>query len=542
MRIFRTTALAAALVLSAAACSGGGSSDNSSDSGKPYEITNLTPPGKGPVDQVKWSLYAEPQTLDYAYAFDYPINAVLANVCESLLRVTPEFKLTPGLAASFANPDPLTWTYKLRSDVKFHDGTAMTSKDVVASLERQMDPEVGSVYATVFKDVESIKATGPLDVTIKLKRPNVLLNEQLGASAGTIESADFLAKAGKDYGNPQGGVNCTGPYSLKEWKPGTAITIKKNDAYWDKSLTPQVGELEFVFIQDPAARANALITGEVDGGYLLPTDAYQKLQAGDGKLYFGDITGNYSAAVTNLKGALGDQKVRQALSLAIDREGIIKAGLNGYGVLAKAPIPASGWGTIPAVQAAQQYTDLPEPKQDLEAAKKLVAEAGATGKKIVVATSPLATEITVSTNEIQRAGQAIGLEVELKTISPDAYTALFTDPSARDGIDMLVTSGYDVTPDPLEFYQTLQTGEFANYGSWSNPEYDAIIQEALGTADPAARAALTAKAQAIALRELPGIPLWESPLSLYMSKRITGATSNISHLSFPWAATLGAAG
>lgn len=537
----RTAALAAAAVLvTAAGCSGGGG-DNSSGSGTAFDITVDTPAAKGPLDKVKWSLYAEPQTLDYAYAFDFPINTVLANVCENLLRVTPDLKVSPGLAAKYTNPDPLTWVYSLREGVKFHDGTPMGAKDVVASLKRHLDPEVGSSYNTVFKDVESITETGPLEVTVKLTRPNVLLNEQLGASPGIVESADFLAKAGKDYGNPQGGVNCTGPFSLKEWKPGTSITLKKNDAYWDTALAPKTNEIEFVFIQDPAARANALLTGEVDGGYLLPTNSYEKLRTSDGKLYFGTITGSYSAAVTNLKGALGDQRVRQALSLAIDRDGIVMAALNGYGSPAKAGIPAAGWATVPAERAQAVHDALPPVTQDIAAAKKLVQDAGAAGKKVVVATSNLAPEISVAANAIQAAGKEIGLEVELRTIAPDAYTALFTDPSTREGIDLLVTSGYDMTPDPLEFYAALQTGEFANYGSWSNPEYDEIAKRALATTDPIARAELTVKLQEIALRELPGIPLWDSPMSLYLGKRVTGVTPNITHLSYPWAATLGSA-
>ncbi|NUU25004.1 MAG: ABC transporter substrate-binding protein, partial [Streptomycetaceae bacterium] len=215
MRPLRTSAAVLTAALIAAGCSGGGSDDKSSGSGSPFQITNLTPAAKGPVDKVKWSLYAEPQTLDYAYAFDYPINTVLANVCENLLRLTPEMKIEPGLAEKFTNPDPLTWVYTLRDGVKFHDGTPLTPRDVVASLNRHRDPAVGSSYSTVFKDVESITETGPREVTVKLTRPNVLLNEQLSATPGIIESADFLAKAGKDYGNPQGGVDCTGPFAVK---------------------------------------------------------------------------------------------------------------------------------------------------------------------------------------------------------------------------------------------------------------------------------------------------------------------------------------
>ncbi|MDI2129754.1 ABC transporter substrate-binding protein [Yinghuangia seranimata] len=540
--MLRTAAISAVVALTAVGCSGGDNSDNGSGSSTADFKTQVdTPAAKGPIDHVKWSLYAEPQSLDPAYAFDYPPSTVVSNVCESLFRVNPDLKITPALAKSSANPDPLTWVYTLREGVKFHDGTTMTADDVVASLEHQRDPAVGGSYSTVFKNVDTIKATAPLEVTIKLKRPDVLLNEELAATPGSIESKAFLEKAGKDYGNPAVGVNCTGPFSLKEWKAGTSITLKKNDAYWDSTLMPKANEIEFVFIQDPAARANALLTGDVDGGYLLPTTAYDKLKTGDGHLYFGDITGSYSAAVTSLKGALGDVRVRRALSMAIDRQGIVQAGVNGYGTVSKAGAPPAAWATTPADQAKAKYDALPPLVQDVEGAKNLIKEAGAGGKKIVIATSPLAPELTVSCNAIADAAKAIGLQVELKTIAPDAYTALFTDPSQRDGIDLLVTSGYDLTPDPLEFYQTFQTGEFANYGSWSNPEYDAIAQQALGTNDPGTRAELTYKLQEITLREMPGIPLWDSPLSLYLGKRVTGVTPNITQMTYPWAALLGSA-
>ncbi|MFE3196474.1 ABC transporter substrate-binding protein [Embleya sp. NPDC059237] len=538
--MLRSVAAVAVMAAAVAGCSGG-----SNDSAKPaggFKISPDTPAAKGNIPSVTWSLYAEPQTLDYLYAWDFPINTVLANVCEQFLRTTPDMKIEPGLAASYTNPDPLTWVYELRPGVTFHDGTPMTSADAVASLKRHMDPELASAWGTAFRNVASIDATGPLQVTIRLNKPDALLNSLLAASPGTVESAASIAKAGKDYGNPQGGVNCTGPYSLDKWTAGDSIVLKKNPNYWDPKLAPKNDQFKFVFIQDPAARVNALLSGSVDGGYTVPSNAYGRLlNSPQGKMYFGPGTGAYLLGVTNMQGPMGDLRMRQALSMAIDRPGLIKAAASGYANEAKSLLPITAWGLAPD-RAQGYYATLPPVKQDLAAAKKLVAEAGGANKKIVLATSVLAPEISVSSTAIQAAGKSIGLDIELKTVTPDAYTALFTDPEARKGIDLVVTNGYTNTPDPLEFYESFVTGAFANYGNYSNSEYDKLYDQAAATADPGARSDLTGKLQDIAMRDLASIPLFEQPSNLYMNKRITGATVSSAALYWPWAATVGAAG
>ncbi|MCF2528476.1 ABC transporter substrate-binding protein [Yinghuangia soli] len=542
MRLLRTAALTAAVAMTAAACSGSSDNGDSGAGAGKYQMSSDTPAGKGPVADATWALFAEPQSLDYLYAYDFPPNTVLANVCEQLLRITPDFSIQPGLAAKFENPDPLTWVYTLREGVKFHDGTTMTADDAVASLQRHLDPANASAWVGAFKDVASVTKTGPMQLTVKLTKPNVLFNQQLAASPGTVESAAYLAKAGKDYGNPTGKVNCTGPYTLDSWSTGDSINLKKFDGYWDKNLTPAVDKLKLVFIQDPSARVNALLSGEVDGGYMLPATSYDKLAAsGSGKLYFGGNSGTYNAHVANLGGALGDVRVRRALSLAVDRKGVVDAALNGYGVPAKAPAPAEAWGIAPTTGKAA-HDALPPMTRDIDAAKKLVQEAGAAGKKIVVATISVSPEISIGANALRQAGKDIGLDVELKAIAPDAYTALFTDPSARAGIDLLITSGYNMTPDPLEYYGTLQSGQFPNYGDWKNEEYDKLVEQANAAQDPITRAALTVKLQEIAVRELPAIPLFDTPYTVFLGKRISGATPVLSvMLSYPWAAQLGSA-
>ncbi|GHJ96988.1 ABC transporter substrate-binding protein [Streptomyces sp. NE5-10] len=543
MRTPRFIALActAAVAASLTACSGATQPQQGTPGGADFKVSPTSPAAKGPLDSFTWSLYAEPYTLDYALAYDYPPNTVLANVCEQLLRVTPDLKIEPGLAVKWTRPDPRTLVYTLRPNVKFHDGTVMTADDVVASLKRQMDPATGSPWGTAFKTVDSIEKSGPLEVTIKLGKADALFHEMLAASPGTVVSAASLAEQGKDYGTPKGKLNCTGPFSLEKWAQGDSITLKKNADYWDEKLVAKSGSVKFTFVEDAAARANAFLSGTADGGYMVPSASFAQLRnSGKGSLLFGPNTAAADLAVLNFKGTLGDLRVRRALSMALDRKNIVKAAAGGVGVPAKAPAARGAWALVPE-KTATHYDTLPEPVQDVAGAKKLVEEAKATGKKVTIATSSMAPEISVLANAVQAAGREIGLDVKLQPVAPDAYSSIFVDPAAREGLDLVITNGYDNTPDPLEFYQYLRTGDFGNYGNWSDAEYDVAFDRANTEYDPAKRADLTAKVQEIALRELPVIPVYEAPFSVFLGKRITGAPTGITQLYYPWAATIGAA-
>lgn len=316
--------------------------------GTSYKLTRQTPAAAGDIDSFTWSIYAEPSSLDYAYAYDYPPNQILANVCESLLRWNPDLTTSPNLASSFTNPTPTTWVYKIRPGVRFHDGTVLTAKDVVASLRRHMDPAVGSAWENTFRNVKSIDMTGPLEVTVKLTKPDAVFNQEMATSSGTIESAATLARAGRDYGSPKGGVNCTGPFSFGSWASGQSLTLKKFDGYWNTELKPKAGQVKFVFLSDATTRVNAFQSGEVDGGWMVPADAYDQLGSSTaGKLYYGVNSTVAEEIVSNLKGPLGDTEVRKALLMAIDRKGIVKAGVGGTGEVADSLVTDNMWDQAP---------------------------------------------------------------------------------------------------------------------------------------------------------------------------------------------------
>ena len=540
----RTAAALGAAVLiavtSLTACSGSANGTSSGSAGSDWKLTTKTAAATGDLDSYSFALYAEPATLDYAYAFDYPDNQVLANVCESLLRLNPDYSLSPGLASSFSNPDPLTWVYELRDGVTFHDGTPLTAADAVASMQRIMDPSVGSAWFSVYQNVESITQTGPMEVTVKTKIPDSQFNLGMGGSAGVIESAATLAAKGKDYGNSTGGVNCTGPFQLQQWKSGESLTLTRYDGYWDKDLRAKSATMTFAIIPDATARVNALKSGSVDGSWMIPLEAASQLQAsGKGDVLYAPSSATSNLVVSNMKGTLGDKRVRQALMLALDRKGILKAASQNIGDVSDVLTTKLVWGSASDTAEKTAFEDVTHYQQDVAKAKKLVEEAGATGKELVYVTAPIGNDFSVVSQATLAAAQSIGLKLTIKTVTPAQYTALFSDPSAREGVDLFYTVWYLSSPDALEMYGVLRTGDFSNYGGWSDKTFDDTVNKAVGTFDPAERSALTAKAQQIANEELPWLPLAAGPLPLFLGKRITGLQPSMAFLYYPWAAQIG---
>ncbi|QSZ47750.1 ABC transporter substrate-binding protein [Arthrobacter sp. D5-1] len=509
--------------------------------GAKYTLADSTDAPTKEIDNFSWAMYAEPFSLDYAYAFDYPDNTVLSNVCESLFRWNADLSTSPGLATGVENPDPLTWIYTIRQGVKFHDGTEMTADDVVASLSRHLDPEVGSFWASSYQNVESIEKTGDYEVTVTTTRPDYVFNSSLVGAPGVVESAATLEEAGKDYGNSKTGVNCTGPFQFDQWEAGESITLKRFDDYWDPDLKAKSKQVTFTMLPDATSRINAFQTGEIDGGFAIPSNAIDILKANKdaGSLYFGNDTSVQSMVFTNLAGTFQDVRVRKALMMAINRDALIKAAEQGYAKNTDALTTRSVWKDVPAATADEAFDGLLSTPYDLEEAKKLVKEAGAEDSKFVFATASLNAAFDITARAIASAAKEIGLEPEIQTMSNDKYTTLFSDPEARKNVDLLVTSWYLSSTEPLEMYSVLRTGDFSNYGGWSNAEFDDLVNSAYSVQDPEARGKLTGQAAKLASEEVVWGPLYETVTSMWLGKRITGADPSINYMYYPWAAQIG---
>ncbi len=535
-RIAVTTAALTSL-LALAACSGPpkGSGVTAAD----VELSASTPPARGEIDSFTWAVYAEPPTLDYTLAFDYPQNTILSNVCESLMRWTPGLTLEPGLAQKASNPDPTTWIYDLRAGVRFHDGRTMSADDVVYSFGRQTDPDNAAAWAQNFQSVASIRKTGPLQVTVKLKKPDSQFPQYMATAAGVVASKAGVEAAGKNYGTT-GDLACTGPFKLGTWSKGQAIELERFDGYWGTKAKAK--KAVFRVLTDPSARTNAMLSGDVDGGYLIPTESYGRLRdSGVGTLFFGEGLSTVNVNVTNMEGPLGDLRVRKALSLALDRSGFVKAGLGGAGTVTSSLTTRAAWAgaSEPTLKAA--FDTLPPTTQDVEKAKSLIKEAGATGKTLTIATSSIGQDVSLLATAVQSAGSRIGLKINLKTIAPNAFTALFTDPEAREDIDMFPLTYYDSITDPLDLLQNFKTGAYMNFAGHSDKEYDSLVDRATSVYAHDERLKIEAELQKRAAEQLLWIPVAEWPTAVFLNKKITGAPTTIAYMYYPWAADVGAA-
>lgn len=550
MRSIAAVSVVAALAL--AGCGGGGSSSSSSTtstSSSPFHpagvsITPTTPAPTKSVSSVTWDEpYGEPPSLDPLKSYGIPENTVLSNVCDALLRTGPNLKLQPGLATSWTHPTPTTWVFHIRSGVRFWDGTPLTTEDVVYSLNRQLDPKLGTFYTAWVADIKSIAQSGPSEVTLRTKVPDVIVAQMMASGLGTVIEKKYAEAKGSSYGTPAGGIMCTGPFELKSWQSGQQIVLSRNPSYWDPTLEPKVGTLTFKFVTDATTLTNALASGAIDGTYEVPIQGIPRLKEA-GNMYYGLSTNQGILQPIQAKGIVTNVKIREALSLAIDRAGIAKTIFQGLAVPSRAAVPPDSFS-----YATQQYQDWYEavptpPTPDLEAAKKLVREAGSPSTPMTIGIQLGDSQAAAVAGAIQSAAQQIGLNMKVKTLPTAQYVELVFSEKARAGIDWTTgNNNYIDQAEPLQvLYYWGRSNSPYNLDGFASAEVDHLFAEARAQSDPNRRATVAIEALQKWVVPVNNIPLYVSPQRLFMNRRITGAPASFStFLYYPWAAELGGA-
>ncbi|MFG2005505.1 ABC transporter substrate-binding protein [Spirillospora sp. NPDC048911] len=528
--------MAAALV--ATGCGGG---NDSGGTGGRIELVSALPRATQRVDLVKWALpFGEPLTLDPTKAFGESEETVVSNLCEGLLRIGPDFSVRPGLATSADWTDATTFVIKLRSGVRFWDGTPMTADDVVHSMERNVDPKVQGAYGAVYRRVESFRKTGPLQVTVKFKQHDAQFRNAIASHGGAVVQKAFAAKAGKGFGTPAGGVMCTGPYRLVKWSPGDKITVAGNDGYWGGA--PKVGTLDFRFITDSSTLTSALLAGEVDGTFNAPVESAKAFtNSGQGTLWVGPSSMFIGFFPTTPHGPAADAKVRQALNLAINKEAFIKNVLRGYGQPLKTMTPPIVWQSIPGHEIYQSaYDRLPGNAHDLTKAKALIAEAKPSKKTLVFAAKGGDTLAVQSATLVQAAARELGFDAKIKTLQPTDFDAFFFDQNKRESVDFVISPGWIEVPGALYYAPeyALKTG-FFNYSKYDNPRVTKLLDDARASTDPNKTAQLFSEAQAIFAPDQLMATIATNYSRVFLNKRLTGVTTSSAFLTSPWAASLG---
>ena len=542
----RISAAAAVLAVSALLTSACGRSISGSTAPASVSPTKglvaATAAGTQSVPSVTWAVYRDVNSLDPIFAFDYPENTAISLMCESLLRQSPDGSIGPGLA-TVANPSPTETVFTLRPGATFWNGSPVTAADVVYSLDRQMNPAYGGFYGGVFNRVRSIQATGPGQVTITLKQPDYWLEGELASMAGIVIQKSYAMKEGKKYGTPSGGIMCTGDYKFKSWTAGAGVTAVVNPHYWNTAVKPLVQQIVIKGVPDAASFNSGMLTGAIQGSYYFGDPALSQLEHSSSvKVYQGPGQSTDAFIVSATSGPLANTRVRQALSLALDRQAIINNVYQGAALMPRwlANPGTFGYGT-PVFDAA--YNKSPVLTQDLAKARKIAKAAGVTGQTITIGTSSQLTSIATVTAAYQQAAQAIGLKVVLKSVSAQDYINFFTSAQARQGVDGFITVNYGDYADPAALLSTIVLpGGSQNYDTFNNAQLTALLEQARSTADPDKRAALVAKAEQMAASLLPWIPDVQPTNILMLSKNLTGAVASFSYMFAPWADGLGGKG
>ncbi len=333
---------------------------------------------------LRWAAQNDILTLDPHSQNHATTNAILQHSYETLVRYSAKYEVEPALATKWTFLSPTQVRFELRKNVKFHDGSPFTADDVIFSYGRIKQPQgTMSVYVTGVADIKKID-----DHTVDfiLSGPNPLL---LRNSVNFFIMSKTWAEKNKstnvqDYKNKEEtfasrNAMGTGPYKITGWTPEQRVTLTRNDDWWDKH-TSNVKDVVYTPIKSDPTRVAALLSGDVDMLTDLPTQDVGRLRS-DAKLkildgpevrtiYLAPDLGSPELKYSNVKGKnpFADKRVRQALSLAIDRAAIQRNTMRGLSIPAALMV-------APGVNGHDEAADKPAPV-NVDAAKKLLAEAG----------------------------------------------------------------------------------------------------------------------------------------------------------------------
>jgi peptide/nickel transport system substrate-binding protein len=297
------------------------------------------------------------------------------NLFDNLTSRHPDGKLYPGLATEWKLEGPTTWRFKLRQGVKFHNGDPLTSADVKYSIERTYDPAAKTMVATVFGTIEKIDAPDASTVVITTKKPDPLLAARLAFYGGQVVPKKYLESVGNDAFNakPVG----SGPVRFTSWVKDDRAVLEANSDYWGGKI--DMDRWIMRPIPETAPRIAALLKGEVDAITQLPPDQEERVAGNASTRVAGALyAGLYVLAVNSKRPPLDNPLVKQALSLAIDRESIVKELWRGRGVVPNGPI-AKGDNHFD--------TSLPPLPYSPAEAKDRLKKAGYKGEEIFIETT-----------------------------------------------------------------------------------------------------------------------------------------------------------
>ncbi|RWC58651.1 ABC transporter substrate-binding protein [Mesorhizobium sp.] len=446
---------------------------------------------------------------------------VISQVGEYLILDDPKDGLQPKLALSWeADETASRWTFKLRQGVKFHDGRAVTGRDVVASFERLVDPASGSSALSAYKGILSKGGAKLVDdetVAFDLDGPNS--NFPFYVSSDVYNAVILPADYAGDF---EKAFNGTGPFKLESFRPKQGASFVRNPDYWgDKALPDRV---EIKFFDDEQAQVLALQAGQLD---VIPSTTRLELAIEGNpnfKLLSVQASSHDQVHLRTDQAPFTDKRIRRALALTIDREAVVKGLLKGRAIVGNdtpfAPIFPSADPSVP------------QRKQDIAEAKRLLGEAGVPNGFEVTLTTERAYDIPDYAVIIQNFAKKAGIDVKLNVLPQDAYygSATFGTSPWLDSVLGITDYGHRGTPD-IFLNATLKSSGAWNAAHFNNPAYDALLLDYSKARDLQAQRLVAGKIQTLLLDETPAIISYFSQYSRIVSSKVEGVRfTAISHL------------
>ncbi|HTZ79732.1 MAG TPA: ABC transporter substrate-binding protein [Stellaceae bacterium] len=408
----------------------------------------------------------------------------------SLTRLAPDMTAEPDLAESWtSSPDLTEWTFKLRANLVFHDGSPCAAKDVAASFAAMLDPKTASPARTNIGPVAAVEARDEHTAVFKLNTPYADLPVALAyTNAKIIPAAIAQGQLDKLSREAIG----TGPFKLVSYEPDRQIVVARNDAFYDRAR-PHLDRVEVVVYPDATAEASALIAGDTDLMASAQATEYARLSSASGVKPLRVPSGQFLNVNMGCdQKPFSDVRVRQALALTVDRDAMVGFVAQGYGT------PGNDTPLNPAYHF---YKALPLKKPDIAAAKKLLAEAGypnGIDATLIASDKPSTrTQLGVALREMAKPA---GFRIDVQTMPHATYL----DQVWKKGPFYVGFYNMQATADAI--FSLLYTSNAAwNETRWNNADFDKLVNEARGTADEGKRRELYGEAQKLMHEQVPSV-------------------------------------
>ncbi|WKG01447.1 ABC transporter substrate-binding protein [Mycolicibacterium sp. HK-90] len=455
------------------------------------------------------AIAGEPDQLDPHRTSAYFSFEVLENVFDTLVEPDENLQMRPALARSWeTSPDQLVWTFHLRDDVRWHDGSPFTADDVVYSYRRIIDENLTNVDK--FSAVSSVTAPDRATVRITVRQPTPNLLTNLGGFKGMAIVQRGNVESGQIATHPIG----TGPFSFAARRSGDSITLKSNPGYWGGA--PPISGVTFRFISEPSTALSALQAGEIDWTDSVPPQRVAQLRDDD-SLTLAVTAGNdyWYLALNQARPPWNDPRVRQAIAYGIDRDAIAAATSYRTAEVNQLAIPrGSPW-----------FTEYHRFRYDIQEAQTLLDQAGTAPRDLdldMLVTSEYPETVTAA-QIIADNLAPLGIQVNIRTVD----FATWLDEQNTGHFDMLMM-GWLGNIDPDDFYYAQHhTNGTSNAQKFSDPEVDRLLDAGRTEIDVPRRKDIYAKAATriadqvsyIYLYNPSVIQAWGNNLSGYQVRR-----------------------